>query len=96
MAGFSRRVRLQRISAPVIALNIYYHAGLSSNRESVANLLIARRECAEEVVRLVEEIDRRDSQPRLHVLGGRARRIVSCAWNGLVLDPRPLAAQRRF
>jgi hypothetical protein len=72
-------MRLRRIAAPVIALNIYCHDGPGSDRESVANLLVTRRECAEEVVRLVEEIDRRDSQPRLHVLGGRARRIVSCA-----------------
>jgi hypothetical protein len=87
-------MRLHRITAPVIALNIYYHAGPSSDRESVANLLIARRECAEEVVRLVEDIDRRDSQPRLHVLGGRARRIVSCAWNDLVLDQRVISLLR--
>jgi hypothetical protein len=84
-------LRLRRIAAPVIALNIYYHDGPGSDDESVANLLVTRRECAEEVVRLVEEIDRPDSQPRLHVLRGRARRIVSCAWNELVLDQRVLS-----
>jgi hypothetical protein len=84
-------MRLHRITAPVIALNIYYHAGPSSNHESAANFVVTRRECAEEVVRLIEDIDRRDSQPRLHVLGGRARRIVSCAWNDLVLDHRVLS-----
>jgi hypothetical protein len=87
-------MRLRRIAAPVIALNIYCHDGPGSDRESVANLLVTRRECAEEVVRLVEEIDRRDSQPRLHVLGGRARRIVSCAWDELVLDQRVLSLLR--
>jgi ATPase family associated with various cellular activities (AAA) len=87
-------MRFHRITAPVIALNIHYHAGPSSDRESVANLLIVRRECADEVVRLVEDVDRRDSQPRLHVLGGRARRIVSCAWDELVLDQSVLTLLR--
>lgn len=87
-------MRLQRITAPVVAMNVYYHSGMSSNHESIANLLIARRECAEEVVRLLEEVDRRDSRPRLHVLGGRPRRIVGCAWNELVLDQRILSLLR--
>jgi SpoVK/Ycf46/Vps4 family AAA+-type ATPase len=42
----------------------------------------------------VEDIDRRDSQPRLYVLGGRPRRIVSCAWNDLVLDHSVLSLLR--
>jgi hypothetical protein len=87
-------IRLHGVAAPVIAVNIYYHAGLSSNHESVENLLITRRECAVEVVRLVEDVDRRDSKPRLHVMGGRPRRIVSCAWNELVLDQRVLSLLR--
>jgi hypothetical protein len=87
-------MRFHRITAPVIALNTHYHAGPSSNRESVANLLIARRECADEVVRLVEDVDRRDSQPRLHVLGGNTRRIMSCAWDELVLDQSVLTLLR--
>jgi ATPase family associated with various cellular activities (AAA) len=84
-------MRLNGIAAPVVAVNVSYHAGLSSNHESVENLLITRRECAEEVVRLVEDVDRRDRHPRLHVLGGRARRIVSCTWNELVLDQKVLS-----
>jgi hypothetical protein len=83
-------LRLHGIAAPVVAVNISYHAGLSSN-ESVENLLITKRECAEEVVRLVEDVDRRDRHPRLHILGGRPRRIVSCAWNELVLDQTVLS-----
>jgi hypothetical protein len=87
-------MRLRGIAAPVIALNLYYHSGPGSDRESIANLLITRRECAKEVVQLVEDIDRRESQPRLHILGGRPRRIVSCAWNDLVLDHRVLSLLR--
>jgi ATPase family associated with various cellular activities (AAA) len=87
-------IGLHGITSPVIALNVYYHSGPGSHHEGVANLLVTRRECAAEVVRLVEDIDRRDSQPRLHVLGGRPRRIVSCAWNELVLDQRVLSLLR--
>jgi hypothetical protein len=84
-------IRLRGITAPVIALNLYYHSGPGSDRESVTSLLIIKRVCAKELVRLVEDVDRRDKQPRLHVLGGRARRIVSCTWDDLVLDQRVLS-----
>jgi hypothetical protein len=87
-------MRLHGLTAPVIAFNLYYHPGPGSNHEGVDNLLVTRRECAAEVVRLVEDIDRRENQPRLHVLGGRPRRIVSCAWNDLVLDHRILSLLR--
>jgi SpoVK/Ycf46/Vps4 family AAA+-type ATPase len=94
MARLSRRYAAPPNCAPVIALNVYYHDCPDSRRESVANLLVTRRECAKDVVRLVEDIDRRDRLPRLHVLGGRARRIVSCAWDELVLDQRVLSLLR--
>jgi hypothetical protein len=87
-------MRLHGLTAPVIAFNLYYHSGPGSNHESAANLLITRRECAKEVVRLVEDVGRRDSQPRLHVLGERPRRIVSCVWDELVLDQRVLSLLR--
>jgi hypothetical protein len=87
-------IGLHGITAPIIALNLFYHSGPDSDSEGVANLLVTRRECAAEVVRLVEDIDRRENQPRLHVWGGRPRRIVSCAWNELVLDQRVLSLLR--
>jgi ATPase family associated with various cellular activities (AAA) len=87
-------IGLHGITAPVIAFNLYYHSGPCSISEDVASLLVTRRECVAEVVRLVEDIDRRVSQPRLHVLGGRPRRIVSCAWSDLVLDQRVLSLLR--
>ena len=69
-----------------IALNISYHSGPGSDYETTARLIAARRENAFEVVRLIEELDRRDNKPRLHVVGGSDRRIVSCKWDDLVLD----------
>ena len=84
-------MRLHRISSPVIALNLHYHSGPGSDVASVANLLITRRESADEVVRLVEDLDRRDGQPRLYVLGGRTRRVERCDWEQLVLDQSALS-----
>jgi hypothetical protein len=84
-------MRLHRITSPVIALNLHYHSGPGSDVASVANLLITRRESADEVVRLVEDLDRRDSQPRLYVLGGRTRRVERCDWEQLVLEQSALS-----
>ena len=87
-------MRLDRISAPVIALNAPYHAGPSSDVECVAHLLVTKRECAAELVALLEHLDRRDTQPRLHTLGGTTREIERCEWNQLVLDPRAVSLLR--
>jgi hypothetical protein len=81
-------MRIDRINSPVIALNASYHAGPSSDGECVAHLLITKRECAAELVALLEHLDRRDTQPRLHVQGGTTREIERCEWNQLVLDQR--------
>jgi SpoVK/Ycf46/Vps4 family AAA+-type ATPase len=39
-------------------------------------------------VLLLEELDQRDNEPRLHVVGGTNRRVVRCDWDDLVLDVR--------
>lgn len=69
-----------------IALNFSYHSGPDSDYESTAHLIVAQREHTSEVMRLLEEIDRRDNKPRLHVVGSSNRPIVSCKWDDLVLD----------
>jgi ATPase family associated with various cellular activities (AAA) len=84
-------MRIDGMSAPVIALNAAYHAGPSSEEERVAHLLVTKRECAVELVVLLEHLDRRDTQPRLHVMGGATREIERCEWNQLVLDPRAVS-----
>jgi hypothetical protein len=84
-------MRLDRISAPVIALNAAYHTGPGSDLESVAHLLITRRECAAELVVMLADLDRRDNKPRLHVLGGASREIERCDWSQLVLDQRAIS-----
>jgi ATPase family associated with various cellular activities (AAA) len=87
-------MRIDGMGAPVIALNAAYHAGPSSNEECVAHLLVIKRECAAELVALLEHLDRRDTQPRLHVMGGTTREIERCEWNQLVLDQRAVTLLR--
>jgi ATPase family associated with various cellular activities (AAA) len=84
-------MRLDGINAPVIAVNAAYHAGPCSDTECVAHLLVTKRECAAELVALLEHLDRRDTQPRLHTLGGTTREIETCEWNQLVLDQRAVS-----
>jgi SpoVK/Ycf46/Vps4 family AAA+-type ATPase len=67
-------------------LNVTYYSGPGSDYETTARLIIVRRENASEALRLVEELDRTDSKPRLHVVGSSNRRIVGCHWDDLVLD----------
>jgi hypothetical protein len=83
-------MRFQRVTTPVIAWNAHYHMGPGSGEESVAHLLITRRECAAELVALVEDLDRDDRQPRIHVLNGTTRSIQRCDWEQLVLDQSAL------
>ncbi len=80
------RLRRSESEFTVIAFNFSYHSGPGSDYETTARLIVARRENASEVVRLLEELDRRDNKPRLHVVGSSNRRIVGCKWDDLVLD----------
>jgi SpoVK/Ycf46/Vps4 family AAA+-type ATPase len=57
----------------------------------VAHLLITKRECAVELVALLQHLDRRDTQPRLHLQGGATQEIERCEWNQLVLDQRAIS-----
>jgi hypothetical protein len=84
-------LHLRAIECVVIAINVSYHSGGASDCESKARLLVTRRDSAAQVIRLIDDLDRRDRQPRLHVLGGSTRRIVSCDWNELVLDQHVLS-----
>jgi hypothetical protein len=84
-------MRIDRINSPFIAMNASYHTGPRGDEESVAHLLVTKRECAPELLALLEHLDRRDTQPRLHVLGGTPREIERCEWSQLVLDQRAVS-----
>jgi hypothetical protein len=78
---------LHTISAPVVMLNVYYHSGPASDVESRASIVIARRDCTNQIIRLIEDLDCRDSRARLHTMNGNTRTIAHCSWDDLVLDP---------
>jgi hypothetical protein len=79
-------IRRSKSEFTAIALNLAYHSGPGSDYETTARLIVARRESASDVVRLIEDLDRRDNKPRLHIVGGSDRHIVGCKWDDLVLD----------
>jgi hypothetical protein len=82
------RIRRGESEFAVIAMNVAYHSSPGSDCESIARLVIARRENVSELVRILEELDQRDNEPRLHVVGGANRRVMRCDWDDLVLDHR--------
>jgi hypothetical protein len=75
------------ISSPVIAFNIHYQPGPSSDCDLIASVLIAKRDCLEQLIRLLETVDRRETTPKLNMHRGSARRVAPCSWNDLVLNP---------
>lgn len=75
------------VPSPVVALNIYFHAGPHSTSENETNVLIARRDAVEPVICLLETLDSRETAPKLIVYGGQPQRIIRCEWDDLVLDP---------
>jgi DNA polymerase III delta prime subunit len=80
------RIRRQEFEFAIVAINVSYHSGPGSDLESTSRLIVAQREYASEVMRLLEELDRRDNKPRLHIVGSSNNRIVGCEWDDLVLD----------
>ena len=80
------RIRQQDCGFVIVAITVSYHTGPGSDLESTTRLIVTRRESASQVVRLLEDLDRRDNKPRLHVVGSSNRRIVGCKWDDLVLD----------
>ena len=80
------RIRRNESEFSVIALRVAYHYGSGNDYETIAHLIIARRENAIDAVRLLEDLDRPDNTPRLHVVGSNARPVISCNWDDIVLD----------
>jgi hypothetical protein len=74
------------VAAPVVALNVFYQAGPGADCESMTSVLIVRKECTKETIRLLEALDCRESLPQLYTHHGRARAIARCDWDDLVLD----------
>ena len=79
-------LRLYVYDCTVITMNVAYHSGPVSPDETTGRLLIARRDCVSKVVRLIEDLYRRDRTPHLHTVNGRLRRVPSVEWDDLIID----------
>jgi hypothetical protein len=75
-------------ATPLITWNIPYHTGPRSDTECIANMVIARREDAAQVVHLITTLNKRDKKPKIHMLRGSTRAIARCDWDDMVLDPK--------
>lgn len=78
----------------MVAINIPYYDGPATTHESTARVVVARRDCAPQAIGLVQQIVRRDHQPRIVIQDGPAQRIIPCSWDDLVLDPSVLSLVR--
>jgi hypothetical protein len=79
--------RVRGLTSPLIAMPVPYHAGPCSVCEITAQILVFRREAAEQVLRLLEELGKSDGEPKLHTHNALTQRIARCNWDQLVLDP---------
>jgi len=79
--------RVRGIASPLIALAVSYHAGPDSICENTAQVLIFRRDAAEQVVKLLARLSKSDGQPKLHTHNSVTRPVSPCGWDQLVLDP---------
>ncbi|HKO17533.1 MAG TPA: hypothetical protein VJU82_01475, partial [Acidobacteriaceae bacterium] len=78
--------RLHYYNLTIVTLNVPYQSGPQSHGESVARLLVARRDCAAKTVELIKLLYRRSRTPRLCMLNAKSRAIPHVEWDDLVID----------
>jgi len=78
----------------MVAINVSYFAGPAAPYESMARLVVARRDCARKAIGLIGQIALKDRQPRIEVQDRPARRITPCNWSDLVLSESVLSLVR--
>ncbi|MBV8674283.1 MAG: ATP-binding protein [Acidobacteriaceae bacterium] len=88
-------LRLHSLTAPIVAMNVYYHSGPYSDCESRVTILIAPKACTFDVIRLMENITQAEKRPQLHTLHGETRHVARCDWNQLVLDEHVISLLKR-
>jgi len=79
-------LRLHFYDCTVVILNVPHYAGPASTSEDSARILITRRDSVPALLRLFEDLFRRDRMPHLHTIGGRPRRVSHTDWSNLTLD----------
>jgi ATPase family associated with various cellular activities (AAA) len=84
-------LKLRTITDPIVALNVFYQPGPNADSETEARPLVMSRRSVEQVIRLLETLDARDTTPTLTVFRGQRRKIIPCDWDELVLAPSVLS-----
>lgn len=79
-------LRLHVYNCTIVVLNVSYHSGPASADEQTRGILISRRDSVPTVLRLFEDIYRKDHTPHLYTLNGRPRRVARIDWADLTLD----------
>lgn len=82
---------LHTVPSPVIVLNVRYQPGPSSDSDCSTTVLVVKRNSLEQLVRLLDTLDRRETMPKLYTHHGPARAIARCEWDDMVLDPAILS-----
>lgn len=82
---------------PVIALNVFCQAGPHADCKTEASFSLVSRRSVQEVIRLLETLDARDTTPMLTVCRSQSRKFVPVSWNDLVLSPSIISLlKKRF
>ncbi len=79
-------LRLHVYNCTVVVLNVPHHASPTSRGESIAQLLVGRRDSVPTLRKLLEDIFCPDGQLRIFTIGGSARRVSRLDWADLVID----------
>lgn len=69
---------MRGIPSSVIAVPVSYHVGTSTACETVAQVLIFRREASAQVLSLLERLSKSNGEPKLHTHNGLPQRIPPC------------------
>ena len=90
-AGFSWQecplaLRLHVYNCTVVVMNVPHYEGPTSGSESIAQILVARRDSISALRVLFEDIYRVDHHLRIFTTGGRSRRVLKLDWADLVID----------
>lgn len=81
-------LHLQSLACPLIVMRGSMIDGPATTSNTIANLLLAPRTYASEVVALLDELTRPEQAPRLVTLRGETQKIEPSSWDQLVLDPK--------
>ena len=81
-------IHLKSPATTVVAWTINILPGPGSTQEEAIHVLIVPIKDIEQVVRLLDLMDRPDRIPRMHVLYGDTQSITRCAWEDMTLEPQ--------